>query len=394
MLSKEEILKQFDVYEEHVKRYDAEYRKSNKLPKNHAWRPYRWCSKDIVFALMVVRHERFRNCLEVDVCLMANPPQYFENSGPRVAMSFLLSEAYKCGTSMEIVFTKNVEPRVDGGVVKGRVPAYIYDLSRELNIKLKHVMEGHITPFEARQMYMELVGFSKETQARIMQMSVDGVISPERVCFLVMGGVWSVPEMEAIILGSKNPTSLLLSASVPEDRMLYLNDLLISRGAILGGALDRKLLKKELVENGQIVESEDEQTDLEISFDGEFYAKVYKLGEEIVVPWTENETILKASQLMVVSVRAWSGEELSDQFEVDMENLKALIEKYQKIDSEVRVYYLVTRDFENISESKRQEMSGKVSSLRVVIMVSPESVRSLDKEAGRRIETGRMVRHE
>jgi len=156
MLKKEEILKQLDVFEFHVKQYNNEFRKKNILPKNHDWRPYRWCSRDIVFALLAVHHERFRNCLEVDVCLMANPPQYPENSGARVAMGFLLSEAYKCGTSMEIVFTKNV----------GRVPAYIYDLACEMGIKLKHVLEGHITPFEARQMYMEWLVFPKKPRKR------------------------------------------------------------------------------------------------------------------------------------------------------------------------------------------------------------------------------------
>ena len=210
MLSKQKILEQFSVYEGHVKTYDEKFRQRNILPKNHDWRPYRWCSRDIVFALLVVRHERFRNCLEADVCLMSSPPQYPKNSGARVAMGFLLSEAYKCGTSMEIVFSKNVESRIENGEKKGRVPAYIYDLASEMGIKLKHVLEGHITPFEARQMYMQLVGFSQEAQTRVMELCVDGLLTPERACFLVMGGIWSVPEAEAIILGSNNPESLML----------------------------------------------------------------------------------------------------------------------------------------------------------------------------------------
>ena len=178
MLSEEAINQQLDTYEAHVLRYNEKFRDANILPKNHDWRPYRWCSRDIVFSLMVVRHERSRNCLEVDVCLMSEPPQYFDYSGARVAMGFLLSEAYKCGTSMEIVFTNNVESRVDEGVKKGRVPAYIYGLAKEFGITLKHAMEGHITPFEARQMYMELVGFSEQTQMKVMKLCVDGPAYP------------------------------------------------------------------------------------------------------------------------------------------------------------------------------------------------------------------------
>ncbi len=395
MLSKDEILRQFAIFEGHVKRYDEQFRKANRLPKNHEWRPYRWCSRDIVFSLMVVRHERFRNCLEVDVCLMANPPQYFENSGARVAMGFLLSEAYKCGTSMEIVFTKNVESRMEGDVKKGRVPAYIYDLSCEMGIKLKHVLEGHITPFEARQMYMELVGFSKQVQEKVMKMSVEGLITPERVCFLVMGGIWTVPEAEAIILGSKNPESILLSSAVPEDRHLYLRDIFNARGAILGGALDRKLLKKELLKDGQIVESEDEETTLSISFDGDVYAKLYKPQESLLVPWVDQkDLLLKSGELVVVLVRARSSSEIIETFARDLESLSKTVEKYKSIDPLVKVFYLLPRDFEELPEQDREKMKQKVGSLEALIMMSPESVDGLVKEAARRIETGRMVRHE
>jgi len=231
-----DICKGLDVYEKHVNDYNRNFRQRNKLPKNYDWRPYRWCSRDIVFSLLVVKHNRQGNYLEVDVCLVTNPPQYIEHSGARVALGFLLSEAYKCGGSMEIVFTKNVE--------EGKVPKYICDLALDYGISLKHVAEGHITPFEARQLYLELVGFSSETKARIMKLSIDGELTPERACFVVLGGVWTVAEAEMIIQSCDHPERILTSMSRPEDRHLYLNDLLIARSVILGGALDRKLLKR------------------------------------------------------------------------------------------------------------------------------------------------------
>lgn len=395
MLTKDKILEQFAVYEEHVKRYDAEFRQKNTLPKNHNWRPYRWCSRDIVFALLVFRHERSRNCVEVDVCLMANPPQYAENSGPRIAMNAILSEAYKCGSSMEIVFTKNVESRIEDGVKKGRVPAYIYDLACELNIKLNHVLEGHITPFEARQMYMALVGFSQKAQEKIMKLAVDGLLSPERACFLVAGGIWSVPEAESIILGVKNPENVLMSASIPEDRLLYLKDILAARGAILGGSLDRKLQKNELTENGQIVESEDELVEHEIVFDSESFAKSYIAAEDTQIPWTGNKELsLLIGKQMVVVVRARSSAEIRVTFETDLESLFNTICKYKAINAEVIIGLLYPRDFEDIPESEQTLKKKQIAEKGALLLVSPESVASLDKEAIRRIETGRMVRHE
>lgn len=395
MLTYEKIMEQFKVFENHVEKYDNEFRKANILPKNHSWRPYRWCSRDIVFALIVVRHERFRNCLEADVCLMSSPPQYPENSGAKVAMGFLLSEAYKCGTSMEIVFSENVETRIEDGKKKGRVPAYIYDLACDFDIKLKHVLEGHITPFEARQIYMKLVGFSKEAQEKIMKLSVDEKISPERACFVVMGGIWSLAEAESIILGSDNPESILLSASSPEDRHLYLRDVLSARGAILGGALDRKLLKKEIVKDGEASESEDIEVEMDISFDGETYAKAYKAIDECCIPWTaETDLILKPEERMVVVVRARSSSEIIETFEEDLICLSRTIEKYKTKEPTMKFFFLVPRDFEEIPSDKRIEMENRIRELGALLMTSPESVARLDKEAMRRIETGRMVRHE
>lgn len=395
MLSKEVRLKQFAIYAAYCKEFDKEFTKKGIIPKNHEWRPYRWCSRDIVFSNLKVRHERFRNCLEADVCLMANPPQYYDNSGPRVAMGFLLSEAYKCGTSMELVFTKNVETRTDNGEEKGRVPAYIYDLACELGIKFNHVLEGHITPFEARQIYLELAGFSVEAKEKVMKLSVDGLLTPERACFLVMGGLWSTPEAESIILGCNNPESLMLSISIPEDRHLYLRDVMIARGAVLGGALDKKLQRKELVENGQIVESEDEGADHQISFDKETYVKSYIAAEDCQIPWTKNkELIFRTDEQMVVMVRARSSADIRVSFGADLKSLKNTVEKYRAINADVKIGLLYPRDFEDISEEEKVGIEQSIKGLGVFLMVSPESVAGLDKEAMRRIETGRMVRHE
>lgn len=395
MLSLEEVLKGIDLFEEAVVAYDNDFRKKNILPKNHQPKPVRWCSSDIVFSLIVDKHNRFLNCLEVDICLMANPPQYYENSGPRVAMGYILSEAYKCGSSMEIVFTKNVETRVEDGVEKGRVPAYVYDLACELGVKLKHVFEGHITPFEARQMYMELAGFSEKAKERVMKLSVDEILSPERACFLVMGGLWSVNEAESIILGSKNPESILLSLADPSDRHLYLKDVMIARGAVLGGALDRKLRRKELMKDGEIVESEDEESGLEIVFDGDLYAKTYKVEEECFIPWTgRKDLVLIPDESMAVLVRARTSSEIQGCFQEDLQSLMKAMEKYKVTDPKMAMFLLYPRDFEEIPENKRGEMRKKVEDLGAFIMVSPESIAMLNKEAMRRIETGRMVRHE
>ncbi len=383
MPTTEQLLKGVDLFEQHVKAYDEEFRKRNKLPKNFDYRPYRWCSRDIVFSLLVVKHNRKGNYLEVDVCLISKPPQYVENSGARVALGFLLSESYKCGGSMEIVFTPNVEG--------GRVPAYICDLAIEMGIKLNYVPKGHISPFEARQLYLELAGFSKEAKERIMKLALEGTISPERICFLIMGGIWTLPEAESMILGSQHPERLLQSTSEPDERHLYLNDLMVASATILGGVLDRKLLKTELFEGGQIVESEDEESPLSIDFDQAYFAKIYRSETDLIIPWIDENKILTSGQQMVVLVRARSDSEIQKYFPKDMSSLKKLIAKYQN-DTQTMIFYLIPRDFEDVSLATQSQIIAQLKKVGVYLMISPDNMASLNKEAIRRLETGRRTR--
>ncbi|MEL7657528.1 MAG: hypothetical protein AAGU75_16660, partial [Bacillota bacterium] len=99
----------FSVLEKHVSQFEIDYLSVGKLPRNYVWRPYRFCSQDVVLGLTVVRHSVDNNCLEVDVCMTSDVLEFEEGIGVKITTSFLLSEAYKCGGSMEIRFSENVE---------------------------------------------------------------------------------------------------------------------------------------------------------------------------------------------------------------------------------------------------------------------------------------------
>jgi hypothetical protein len=304
MPTEEQINDSLEVLKQHVIKFEEKFYHTNKegekifrQPKNHDLRPYRWCSRDIVFALNAVKHCTRSNLLEVDVCLMANPEQYIDNSGAMVALGFMLSEAFKCGGSMGIAFTKNVEG--------GRVPEYICDYVIDEDITLNHVFEGQITPFEARQLYLSLTGFSEPVKMKIMKMSVEKKTSPERICFLVMGGVWSLAEAESILLSSKYPERIFTSVTQPNERQLYLHDLYLARQAVLGGTLERKLSHVDLFENGEVVVSEDIETPFKVDFDPDGFVKLYRTEVELMIPWLiQKKLTLNPDRKMAVLVRA------------------------------------------------------------------------------------------
>jgi len=379
MLTQAQFDQAFDLFAAHVHKYNDEYTSQGRLPKDYVWRPYRFCTHDIVLALLVVAHSRNDNLLEVDVCLTTDPPQLEDFSGEKVALTFLLSEAYKCGGSMEIAFTNNVEG--------GRVPAYLCDLAIYHGIDLKYALKGHITPYESRQLYLALTGFSQPATTRVMDLSVKGRLNPERACFTVVGGIWSLPEAESIILGSLYPERILLGESLPEQRHLYLQDLLIVRSAILGGSMDQKLKVVEAEPDpGQediVIQQEDAENELNIKFDPELWAKVYQSQSPLTLPWCHPSLTVEPQQTLIVLIRAGNVQDLR-------RNLRGDIVKASSLPSPACI--LVPRDFENIPTPERQAFLDTALEFGVSILVSPDTVTALDNDAHERLERSRITR--
>lgn len=142
------------------------------------WRPYRFCVQDILLGATVVRHAREYKCLEVDVFLMAEVPQYEAASGVHALAVFLLSEAYKCGGSIEIRFTEFVEG--------GRIPLDLCQLAESLGapFALESINKGCISPPESRNRFAKLTGFTLELEKRIDELNAQHRLSVERVCYL------------------------------------------------------------------------------------------------------------------------------------------------------------------------------------------------------------------
>ena len=287
------------VMEKHVQEFERDYLSINKLPRNYVWRPYRFCSQDVVLGLTVVRHSVDNNCLEVDVCLTSDVQEFEDGIGAKITTSFLLSEAYKCGGSMEIRFTENVEG--------GRVPIAICELAERYGVPLKYVNERRIAPSEARHLYLAISEFSQSLQDLIESLSQEGRLSIERPCYALYHGLWTRAQLEHIILGSPRPESVLGGDSQPEQRHLYMNDLMHASAAVMGGVLDRKLAQRERNTGTAALDLEDDVRPIEISFNPDYYAKAYSCEEDIPIPWVKNQStqIVKPGKQIVVLVRVY-----------------------------------------------------------------------------------------
>jgi len=381
----EEFAASWANFERHVQDYQAEHQydhaKGGKLPRNHVWRPYRYCIQDVVFGVTVVKHLREANCLEVDVFLTADVPEYGPLAGARALTHFLLSEAYKCGGTMEIRFTKEVEG--------GRVPRELTDLAASFG--LSFARPDRLAPAEAKALYAALTGFSPSLSAAIETLEAAGRIKMARACYVVNHGVWSREQLELLVLGSERPDSILAGEALPQQRHLYYHDLLHARAALLAGMLERVLLQREREsESGVSFDMEDDTRQLSVTFDGQLYAKTYGSEEAVPIPWlhgVEAQREVPGGMSFTVFVRAHDIADLTLNLATDIEDARAYREQAGR-----PVFVLVPHDFLRLPTDMVDLLSQKALDAQVGLMVCPEEAAFFDQDAAQRLARSRVLR--
>jgi hypothetical protein len=261
-------------------------------------------------------------------------------------------------------------------------------------IELKHWDRGVITANEARLAYLAVTPFSEAARQKVMELALDGRVSPERVCFMVHHGIWNLQEMEMILLGSEFPDRILLGQALPEQRHFFVNDLYHARGALLASFLDRKLAKRERLEGESVVEMEIDDHNLDVSFNPDTYAKVYRSRDRIPVPWIirDGHLDLQPGQELTVFIRARNSTLARLYFQSDLNDIYREIVKEQS-SSNSRIYcLLVPYDFNEILSVEVEAFIRAAGQIGLYIMVCPETILGLDKDAIARLERSGVIR--
>jgi len=369
---------------EHIRdaEFDWHHQDGGTLPRQHLWRPYRFCVQDVVLGLTVFRHSRSKNHLEVDVFLTAAIPEYEADSGARALMLLLLSEAYKAGGTMTIEFS----PRVEDGTV----PVDVVRLATAVGVALEHIDEGRIVPLEANQLFAALTGFSDQLRGLLAQWEARGEMSVASVCYAIHHGVWERPEVEAILLTSPRPGSLLGGQSQPELRHPYLVDLVFGRAALMYGSLDRHLRYRSHAKGDSVVLLEDDRRELEVSIDGGTYAVTFQSEtEDMAVPWISypkesGPAIIARGQPLTVLIRARKGSDLG----------RALPDDWRSAEQASRsgaCFVLVPRDFDDLPSEVRDGLL-RCRPPEIGLLVYPQTSTILDEEVARRLRTSGVLR--
>lgn len=365
--------------------YAWDHQTGGRIPSKDMWRVNRFCVQDIVLGIVVLRHDRRRNRIDVDVFLTASIPEYEEDSGARALTLLILSDAYASGSRMEIFFTPNVEG--------GSVPGAIVELADKFNIQLNDAENGIIRPSEAISLYVALTGFSQTILDLFHTLESKGRISQAQVCFAINNGLWDRVEVEAILLSCPNPGAIISGKDQPEDRHLLLHDLQYGRSALLLGNLDRHLRYRAHPSGDKVALLEDDERMVEMELDANNLLAKFKCYEdEIEIPWiikpySGSLSRIVPGQPFGVLIRPRSTIDLSKESEKDIARANWLAEQT----SNLPIYVLFTRDFDNLPTDHRQRLL--TNSTGVGIMVYPEFALAMNDEIIRRIR-GSKGKHE
>lgn len=380
--------KSFDLYKQHSFNFDKNFTQAKRKAHARDWQPIRLAVRDQVIGLLVLRHQTKENIVEVDVFMTEDPSYIKGYGGTKMAVLFILSTAYKCGSTMGIRFTKNVED--------GSIPTNLIEMADSLGIELKYISEGFITPKESRMLYMALTGFSTEVIRRIKELSVSNIITPERICYMVHHNIWKLEEMEAIILGCEHPEWVLDGTVDISDYLKYLHALYTARSVILGGFLDQKMKLKEVFDkDGQAIDVEASDRQFDISFDPNFFARVFLTKEQTPIPWTvDKNLVISPNQRLVIAIRGYDWPDFCLNFERDREAFRQMKASYQD-DIPTHFFVVIPRDIiylpENMNLDDYRLMLQRDG---IVLMVCPELVVMLDDEAQKRFQKETTIRHD
>ncbi len=404
-LTKPQIERALTRYQQVVNERPHERTPGGKLPRATETRPYRFCVQDVVLAIWTMEHRKDEADISVDVFLTSEVYEegtrqggyYDELEGATAATLTILSEAYRVGIPLRVQFGKTVED--------GRVPLDIMRLAVRHGIGLAHALKGRIEAEEGRELYLALTGFRPPLRHAIDLLARQGLMSPERAAFIVHHGVWSLPEVEGIILSSTYPDLVLSGDVMPEQRHLYQHVLTHSRLALMGGLLDRSLMNRD-DEEARLqpgsktlgLDVEDDERDLDIRTFANFHAREYVQGpfeaddnsDAVPLPnWECERMRLQPGERFSVLLRPRVAASLAVHLREDIE--QAVVRRDTELKPKV-VAVAVPFDFHDLDPARQESFRQTAAARGVVLMVCPETTRSLDQMAQKKMVASRIKR--
>lgn len=202
-------------------------------PKSTDLRPVQLACQNVIIGLASLCRDQFFDGLRVPAYTTCQVPHLAANEGDRAMAALLLCDAFQNGGTMEVRFGPHYS--------ETQVPPSLMSYARSQGVEIGYEDEFAITPREARQLFLAVTPMPEDLEGRSMEAIDRGVISPERLCYSLMSGIWSAVELDYILATSSRVSSIMNGGCDTENRRARLSEIETCRSAIMSGMLVKRL---------------------------------------------------------------------------------------------------------------------------------------------------------
>jgi hypothetical protein len=213
--------------------YQRRFGKSGEVPRAIDVRPIRLACQNVVVGVGAFRHDRTTDALQAPVWQTCEVPHVVAHEGNRAMAALMLCDAFQSGGTMEIDFGDHPERQV---------PASLRRFGRTRGIALGAANERTISPAEARELMYAVTPMPSETKQRFRAFCEWSGTSLERVCYLLLSGVWSCIELDYLVsVATGLAPSILVGGTDRLNRIQHQREIIACRAASAVGLVHKRL---------------------------------------------------------------------------------------------------------------------------------------------------------
>lgn len=257
--------------------YHEEFVEPGIRPRTYITRPVRLACQNVIIGLAAFAQDAAFDGLRVPVWQTCEAPHVATHEGNRTLAALMLCDAFQCGGTMEIRFDRHPERRV---------PASLRRYARTRGIALGEEDRRRITPREARELFRAVTPMPPDLALRVSGASSQYGIAPERLCYMLLAGVWKEIELDFLLACSDRVSSILSGGAQPHDRGARMAESELCRAALLCGLFFRRLDLVDTAAAGDEARAfEDARIGVQWSVIPELGAVQFVMPAPTVIPW-------------------------------------------------------------------------------------------------------------
>ncbi len=216
-----------------AERYQQEYVNKGARPRGSVLRPIQLACQNVIIGLAALRHDSVFDGLRVVVYLTCEAPHVGAHEGDRAMLGMMLCDAFQNGGTMEIRFGDRRREET--------VPPAIARFGRTAGVPVGQEDPACISPAEARDLFMAVTPMPEELRMRCEELFDRGILSPERLCFTLMAGVFTAIELDYIVAVTGRAGSILRGGATAVTSGSGSAEIEVCRAALMVGMLQRFL---------------------------------------------------------------------------------------------------------------------------------------------------------